>query len=1028
MTAFCNIVLDYYVCLWYNHNVIFWVIKRKEEVYEKDTKITSFIISVIMLMQLMAVNVFAQALTAYWGQDADDTEYSWLTGEAVFWQRADITNFEFKLYKDNTEVYSNRIEEGSWGDETEGDWLGESIFLPKFSEYGSGTYKFTVSSLTGDGGDIDEAEIIETAESGTFNYTKPSSKLAVPTIVSNSDGVIDWEKSDENTYAYMFDRVVDYGNGVTYDPDYEDTYCEDEWQSEYGIDQMLDALVYMDENYDGQYPIEDAQVKIRVRAMPEDITEYNPSDYSDWYTIDYTYTPDDGDEPTQAPADVDRTVVSESYYDAAKVVYDLGVMPDVYTNYAKNVTRGDMAVILTKIMGLTDTAEDFKDTEKFTDVEMGTELNGCIYAVCMYGYMAGVTSTTFEPDTEMTYQDIIKILVTVTGYEPIASNYGGYPLGYVYAAASKGINQNVNLNYTSTVTYEQFAQLIYNSITLGMMKQTNFYPAVYEVTNDTLLYKKLGYGKLLANVTFVDDETAKVSGMLYNKDNVNGKKVKDMTVKIKDTDILEYEKDSMMLFVDGDTVLSGLEYMGGILILNNGETTTKKRVVPVEVVGIGYTKYKLNEAEEYKPITDETAYYLLSEKNGSQTVYAYLANDDETAKATVSGKVTHDNMHTVTYMVNGSVYKTSEVGCGGAISTYYIPTAEGYEFSRWMNVPSTMPDKDIIITAKMLPSDTVTYTGKITFNGEPVQAKVSVNGTLGSKYAYSDSTTGEFSLTHTQNEAMLVVTYNVGSKYYYQSINVDGSNTDLGEIKLTPLSVCVRGTDVVKLDFEKYLTEEDYEYANTEGNSLTFEFRAQEIDTGGNSVISSTYLKTNYPDYSECKAMTFMMGKFKYGAESTAESIEFDGLLEFKIEIPQAYRDMAEYKFFRASTKDSMDGEEITTTPNADGEYIEVGERTITLHIKKMCCYALLAKGEKTDANKYIATVSQTELDTVNVAVELPETVSENAELYLAFYDEDGALIKVCKKSDFEENNSFESDYNTADIKAFIWNGLTPLS
>ncbi len=1011
-----------YLC--YNKAVIFWGINERTVHMRKTSKVISFLISVIMLMQFAAINVSAQALEAYWGQDFRDEEWSFNTGEAVFWQRADITNFEFTLYKDNDEVYSNRIEEGSWGDETEGDWYNESIFLPKFAEYGTGEYKFTVSSLTGTGLDIDEAEIIETATSGTFNYTKPSAKLAVPNVVSNENGVFDWEMADDNTYAYMFDREVDYGNGIIYDPDYEESYCVNEWQSEYDVTEFEDTLDYF-ENYNPEkYPKANAQVKIRVRAMPEDITEYNPSDYTDWYTIDYKFTSNSGN--TEEPTELDRTVVSESYYDAAKVVYDLGVMSDVYTNYSKNVTRGDMAVVLTKIMGITDLAEGNKDTETFTDVEVGTELNGCVNAVKMMGYMTGVTSTTFEPDMEMAFQDIVKILVTATGYEPLATNYGGYPNGYLAAASSKNISKGVITQGTASVTYEQLAQLVYNSINTGIMKQTSWgYNAQYETTNDTLLYKNMGYGKLLANVTFVDDETAKVSGMLYNKDNINGIKVRDMTVKIKDTDILGYEKNSMMLYVEGDTVLSGLEYMGGVLILNKGEATTQKRVIPVEIIGIGYTKYRLNENDEYKPITDESVNYLLSEKNGTQTVYVYLANDDESTTTSVSGKVTHDNKHTVTYMVNGSVFRTAEIGCGSSVSTYYTPSVDGYEFERWMNVPSTMPDKDIIITARMSPSVDVTYTGKITLNGEPVRATVKVNGT---QKCYSDSTTGEFSFTHRQGEAMLTINYGANGTYYYKSVNLNGT-VDLGELEFTPLSVCVSGTDIVEADFaDKVLTEEDYEYVKTEGNTMTLDLATNYFTVGTNSVISSTYLNENYFDYTTCKAMSIYMTKFKYGAETTYESVSIDDLLKIKIEIPKAYRGMAEYKFVRAATNAYMDGEEITTTPNADGEYIEVNDRTVTLYVKKLCCYALLAKGEKQEPDKYVTTVSQTELDTVNVEVKLPETVSENAELYLAFYDEDGNLIKICKKSEVEENNTFDSEYDAVDIKAFVWDGLKPLT
>ncbi|WP_091855112.1 leucine-rich repeat protein [Prevotella communis] len=54
--------------------------------------------------------------------------------------------------------------------------------------------------------------------------------------------------------------------------------------------------------------------------------------------------------------------------------------------------------------------------------------------------------------------------------------------------------------------------------------------------------------------------------------------------------------------------------------------------------------------------------------------------------------------HTLTYMVDGEVYKTYEIEEGETITPEEIPTKEGYTFSGWSEIPETMPAHDVTVT------------------------------------------------------------------------------------------------------------------------------------------------------------------------------------------------------------------------------------------------------------------------------------------------------------------------------------------
>ena len=61
---------------------------------------------------------------------------------------------------------------------------------------------------------------------------------------------------------------------------------------------------------------------------------------------------------------------------------------------------------------------------------------------------------------------------------------------------------------------------------------------------------------------------------------------------------------------------------------------------------------------------------------------------------TVTGSYTA-NSYTVTYMLNGELFKTEQVVYGTTIPTPEVPAKEGYNFSGWGEIPATMPARDL---------------------------------------------------------------------------------------------------------------------------------------------------------------------------------------------------------------------------------------------------------------------------------------------------------------------------------------------
>ena len=128
-------------------------------------------------------------------------------------------------------------------------------------------------------------------------------------------------------------------------------------------------------------------------------------------------------------------------------------------------------------------------------------------------------------------------------------------------------------------------------------------------------------------------------------------------------------------------------------------------------------KYKLTytvDGEEYKSSEVEFASTITPEENPTKVGYTFSGWSEipETMPAndvTITGTFTA-NKYILTYTVDGEEYKSSEIEFGSSITAEAVPTKEGYTFSGWSEIPSTMPANDVTITGTFSVNKyTITY-------------------------------------------------------------------------------------------------------------------------------------------------------------------------------------------------------------------------------------------------------------------------------------------------------------------------------
>ena len=135
------------------------------------------------------------------------------------------------------------------------------------------------------------------------------------------------------------------------------------------------------------------------------------------------------------------------------------------------------------------------------------------------------------------------------------------------------------------------------------------------------------------------------------------------------------------------------------------------------IVEMETSEYQLTymvDGAEYKKYSIKEGETITPEPSPTKEGYTFSgwSNIPTTMPAndvTVTGSFSK-NTYKLTYMVDGQVYKTLNYEYGAAIATVAAPTKEGYTFSGWSNTLLTMPARDVTISGTFSKNASSTYT------------------------------------------------------------------------------------------------------------------------------------------------------------------------------------------------------------------------------------------------------------------------------------------------------------------------------
>lgn len=335
-----------------------------------------------------------------------------------------------------------------------------------------------------------------------------------------------------------------------------------------------------------------------------------------------------------------------SYLEAVTMLSKLGIingyedgtfLPD------NTITRAEAAKVLVCALNAEDSAKGMADQELFTDVPSTHWAAGYVNYAANFGIIAGRGNGIFDPESPVSYEEIVKMVVAMLGYTPVANIKGGYPTGYLYVANSVAkITKGATGTTGDAAKRWVVARLVFNSLETKIMEPEKWSAAdpEYIKGEDTLLKDYLEVTKVegvvtdtfLAKADFKDKDDQDVEMIISTIDGKTKRALENDNISYNVMPGDTYTVDANGTYAEdylGYTVVAyvrdfdeGSDELVAIAPKANKNTTLDVAFDDFEADTVDNTNSKYIEFEYYANVDDEdTTTGKISKKNDDFYVY-----------------------------------------------------------------------------------------------------------------------------------------------------------------------------------------------------------------------------------------------------------------------------------------------------------------------------------------------------------------------------------------------------------------------
>ena len=164
-----------------------------------------------------------------------------------------------------------------------------------------------------------------------------------------------------------------------------------------------------------------------------------------------------------------RDISGEPCEEAVSLLCSLGILKGSENglfNPNNNLSRGEMAAIIARTMNVGDMTVS---EDGFTDVEAEHWAYNDINVLYKLGIISGTSESEFDPEGQVTFNQALKIVVSLLGYNVVAEKKGGYPTGYIIEATRLNLFKGISEKGEEAITRRDMSLLLFNALDAELM-------------------------------------------------------------------------------------------------------------------------------------------------------------------------------------------------------------------------------------------------------------------------------------------------------------------------------------------------------------------------------------------------------------------------------------------------------------------------------------------------------------------------------------------------------------------------------
>lgn len=197
----------------------------------------------------------------------------------------------------------------------------------------------------------------------------------------------------------------------------------------------------------------------------------------------------------------------------------------------ETITRADFAVYAGRILNVDEFSQN--SATYFADIPLDHWAINSINTLATMGYISVPQDNNFRPDDAISFEEAVKILVSMLGYDRYAQYNGGYPKGYMTTAQK--LEMLDGIEDSRVLTYEKMAILFANALNIPIFEEVVFgndYTSFSQSKTETLLsmyqniYRTEGVVDAISNSSIysengVGENRISIDGTLYESTESN---------------------------------------------------------------------------------------------------------------------------------------------------------------------------------------------------------------------------------------------------------------------------------------------------------------------------------------------------------------------------------------------------------------------------------------------------------------------------------------------------------------------------